>query len=92
MSGRDDGGPAFPHSQVEYWGGEKSENKLAGMTLRDWFAGQALQGIIASGYGGGAAHVRDMADGVAGAAIPSAAAYVYADAMLAARKKDQPHE
>lgn len=48
------------------------EVQLEGMTLRDWFAGQALAGMLASGpY----------------AAMSMAAdAYDYADAMLAVRK------
>lgn len=36
-----DGGPAFP---VPY------STTQDGMSLRDWLAGQALQGILASGY------------------------------------------
>jgi len=35
----DDGGPAFPGNRAWAGGG--------GMTLRDWFAGQALAGICA---------------------------------------------
>lgn len=44
---RTDGGPAFPgtlylqHKSVSH----------AGMSLRDWFAGQALAGLIANGKG-----------------------------------------
>lgn len=34
----EDGGPAFPISYEQHW---------AGMSLRDWFAGQALVGLIA---------------------------------------------
>jgi hypothetical protein len=43
-----------------------------GMTLRDWFAGQALVAIINDRQG---STVRDMAD----------RAYIYADIMLEAR-------
>jgi hypothetical protein len=35
----DDGGPAFPHSYVQ---------EAKGMSLRDWFAGKAMQGLINS--------------------------------------------
>jgi hypothetical protein len=35
----DDGGPAFP---------SHPDSAYAGMTLRDWFAGMALQGMIAA--------------------------------------------
>lgn len=41
MSGRD-GGPAFP-STTDY-----TPKLRAGMTLRDYFAGQALAGLIAN--------------------------------------------
>lgn len=62
-----DGGPAFPAETVLH-------NK--GMTLRDWFAGQALSGLSAQ----------------FGAELsPSAFAsftYQIADAMLAARSKE----
>ena len=36
-----DGGPAFP---VKWHNGEQQ----SGMTLRDWFAGQALAGLLAN--------------------------------------------
>ena len=35
-----DGGPAFPT--------DHNKNVVEGMTLRDWFAGQALMGMMAS--------------------------------------------
>ena len=37
MSSRDDGGPAFPEA-----------GRHGGMTLRDYFAGQAIIGFLAS--------------------------------------------
>lgn len=40
----DDGGPAFPMPDTELQDGWQ------GMTLRDWFAGMALQGLLASGH------------------------------------------
>lgn len=71
------GGPAFPHpSPPESWGDPR-----CGMTLRDWFAGHApempeqwLQDTLAEG----------------GHLLEALAAwnYSYADAMLAAREKD----
>lgn len=54
----------FPQSQ-EVWGG---------LTLRDYFAGQALVGLIV--------HTADM-----GSDFDAACAYEYADAMLAERSK-----
>jgi len=62
---KDNGGPAFP------WNGESS-----GMTLRDYFAGQALTGLVASWN-----RKFDMI-----ADYFSDDAYRIADAMLAARK------
>lgn len=41
----DDGGPAFPHSHDWGWSEKTRRYEAAGqsgMTLRDWFAGQAL--------------------------------------------------
>jgi len=42
MPKREDGGPAFPHHDSGDTG------TRPGMSLRDWFAGQAMQGLIAS--------------------------------------------
>jgi len=68
-----DGGPAFPlsYSTAEYHTG----NINAGMSLRDWFAGQALQGAMASWDGEGEWRASDMAT----------LCWNRADAMLATR-------
>lgn len=72
-------GPAFPRagSTVKQWEG-RDENEVTyepqdGMTLRDYFAGKALQGILARGNPG----------------YEEAAkyAYGYADAMLIEQEK-----
>jgi len=52
--------------------------KFPGMTLRDYFAGQALAGFTSC-------HLDD-GDAVMGAADTAKAAYNYADAMLSARQ------
>lgn len=65
MSKIDDGGPAFPMATVDGW-------VQTGMTLRDWFAGQALAGLCASASGIGI-----PSDEMAGIA------YSRADAMIA---------
>lgn len=73
MTKIDDGGPAFP-TEPNTQDGFYAHH---GMSLRDWFAGQALAGLIA------------QSGGTALAGDPIAAArwsYQMADAMLAARK------
>ncbi len=79
---RNDGGPAFPHtlSQAK---DEKDEiyyyQTEGGMSLRDWFAGQALVGLAASGELSGSGAARMAAE----------YAYQVADAMLEARDKNR---
>ena len=69
MTERNNGGPAFPAMHFDLTDNEH------GMTLRDYFAAKALQGMLAEN-GGGAAHNIDLAK----------FAYWIADAMLEARK------
>jgi hypothetical protein len=69
----EDGGAAFPTPDCSAWDGP---SRTPGMTLRDWFAGQALAGIFASG------NVTLPFNGPEEAA---ARAYQFADAMLKAR-------
>lgn len=74
-----DNPPAFPF--VLHDGGGES-----GMSLRDWFAGQALAGLL----GGNTIRSFDMAGEVLGTDAQSAAsatAFKMADAMLAERSK-----
>lgn len=78
------GGPAFP-GQPAFSAADDlatSENIGApGMTLRDWFAGQAMAALIAgfTADGGDYPHRENT----------SAWAYAQADAMLAARSKGE---
>jgi len=67
------GGFAFPqsHPDVAY-----SDYIGGGMTLRDWFAGQAIAGLLASPTTRRDATPKDLAE----------AAYLTAYAMLAARE------
>ena len=46
MSDRQDGGPAFPG--ISFWASPTDSNPVTGMSLRDWFAGQALAGAMSS--------------------------------------------
>ena len=74
-----DGGPAFPTSRAEKITdapGDWADVEYPGMSLRDWFAGQALPGLIgldSDADDKGIAHD----------------AYLYADAMLAERAKKE---
>lgn len=73
MSKPDDSGPAFPSPDTRGYDG------VPGMTLRDWFAGQALIGQLAScslGY---------EYTGADAASKCARDTYKYADAMIAAR-------
>lgn len=88
MSEIKDGGPAFPvvtgpyedGSGYGHWEGE-SKWQFGGLTMRDYFAAKAMQGMRA--YPGcasmGSHHNNNSFDGVADLA------YVYADAMIKAR-------
>lgn len=81
MNKKDDVGSAFPRAA----NGSLAEGRIGGnydirmefaggMSLRDWFAGQALNGLLASGT------VRD-------ASYIAKRTYEFADAMLAERNK-----
>jgi hypothetical protein len=74
-----DGGAAFPQPMAAmpdgemYCASEKSP-EFAGMSLRDWFAGQCLSGLISQSVLGIEERLAEMA-------------YKQADAMLAEREK-----
>lgn len=74
---KNDGGPAFPSEERYKEGDEWFVRQHPGMSLRDWFAGQALIGMFAAGI-----HMITMDDNKI-----AKSAYVMADAMLAAREK-----
>ena len=63
-----DSGAAFPSPETDHLMGE------CGMSLRDYFAGQALNGMLASGHGGDSMEFAKLAYGLA-------------DAMIAERSK-----
>jgi hypothetical protein len=77
MTARDDGGPAFPSGLVSIGDGDHQAFSN-GMTLRDWFAGQALAGLAANCTDAGLSTW--LPDSIA------ARAYQYADAVIAERK------
>jgi hypothetical protein len=80
----DNGGPAFPRPASEYEpNGIRNDGRIAaiphnGMTLRDYFAAAALQGICANLHCTPQVTFKEV----------SQRAYDQADAMLAARKEE----
>ena len=70
-------------------GDETSMKSGSGMTLRDWFAGQALADIASTCEAWNI--TQDAADQLTGeeiAKVASGRSYIYADAMLAEREKN----
>lgn len=85
MTTKNDGGSAFPIQSLRQDGGQCGESDFdfsekgqSGMTLRDWFAGKAMQGILA---GWNHPTCEFDADAV------SVRAGVVADAMISERSK-----
>jgi hypothetical protein len=69
-----DGGPAFPKVGQAVDFGNGWLEPQSGMTLRDWFAGQALVGLVS------------LQRPDAGITSDALTAYVFADAMIQARE------
>ena len=90
MSAAKHGGPAFPGQQF-YQGHDETPPVMAGqfqggMSLRDYFAAKAMQAQIMK------VGIESDADGFFDGAIQNDIAncsYIYADAMLDAREKEQ---
>ena len=79
MKVTDNGGSAFPvtaNLMSSGYADIKIQETTGGMSLRDWFAGMALQGLVA--HYGASGIKRDIEDGQP---------YKLADLMLAARKE-----
>ncbi len=81
----DDGGPAFPLTgfETDPTEGDREEVFSRGMTLRDWFAGMALQGMLAYSYVSSSSGNYHENCTISQA---SQRAFIYADAMIEARK------
>ena len=75
---KDNGGPAFPHHFTQ-----DSIGDCAGMTLRDWFAGLAMQSMLPDMYD----YEEERHVHAARSRLMAADAYATADAMLAERSK-----
>ena len=80
MTKINDGGPAFPRPYSSTGDG-MSVYSQSGMTLRDWFAGQALTGLLTIDH-----PLSVTIDGLA------SESYQYADAMLSARASEASHD
>lgn len=80
---RNDGGPAFPRPQAETSIGGCMEQD--GMSLRDYFAGQAMAKLIALAVDD--QHFSNDERGMEACALIAEASYKMADAMLAERSK-----
>lgn len=91
MSTTNDGGPAFPFAErgekttirpEDFWNSKDTGNVVVcGMSLRDYFAAKALQGMLADPNSVGL-----KPDTL------SALSYKFADAMLAARQQGAGNE
>lgn len=79
---KDNGGPAFPSSEVNDHNGDIVTYADPGMTVRDWFAGKAVQGMLAGALADGSAF-----DAQKDPEIFAHMAGLMADAMLAERAK-----
>ena len=86
MDGKIDGGPAFPVTPTMEGAGQWGY-AYPGMTLRDWFAGQALPTIIE-----GARKILIATEQMPSADRMARAAYVLADAMLAERVRKEAND
>lgn len=92
MDAKKDGGPAFPRVQTDILSkGHHDTYSVGGMSLRDWFAGQALAGLTQGASGSIFSMDGLMALAEEQKCSPNAvvadAAYAFADAMLAARAR-----
>ena len=75
MTTNNDGGPAFPQNDASV----NRINNHDGMSLRDWFAGNVAQGIVAGFVSRSKGEISELAVALD--------AYAIADAMLAERAK-----
>lgn len=84
MAEQNDGGPAFPHT-VQMEGYDRVW--VAGMSLRDWFAGNVASSLSVGCSGMLGSEFSAYAKGDCNAVIAERA-YALADAMLRARTPD----
>jgi hypothetical protein len=80
MSKKEDGGPAFP------WGEHGA--RLGGMTLRDWFAGQAISGMFTNEMVLRNVRNKSQKKGIDFSAEVAFQAYTLADEMIKERNRE----
>ena len=76
-----DGGPAFPN----VW----EDNPSPGMSLRDWWAGLAMQGMMSDGNIMDAVGIAAKIQGKTMRVLLTEKAFETADAMLAERRRTE---
>ena len=84
LSAKDDGGPAFPQ------GPDSHDSTASGMTLRQWYAGEAMKGLISALHTeAGAKALQNVATGglISAAQALAILALSYADALIAEEKQ-----
>lgn len=82
---KDTGGQAFPIPGYELSNGH-IEYPESGMNLRDWFAGMALQGMLASESAVAVMMQISKEKGLDAGEVTTRTAYIIADEMLKERK------
>jgi hypothetical protein len=89
MAQRNDGGPAFPDAVAVSPSGDAYYGTSAGMSLRDWFAGQALINVQGTNPNlpDSPASARFWPESHELARRQATWAYMVADAMIAERDK-----
>lgn len=86
MSATNDGGPAFPRATTLNPTGVPWNDEQQGMSLRDYYAGQALAGELASQSGNCGSYATNVSQGLL--VERAAMLWRFADAMIEARKGD----
>lgn len=86
MARKDDGGPAFPEAIAIGPAGDVHPG-FGGMSLRDWFAGHALAGLLSDATTIEKYTNASVKDGVDPEPFFASSAYEMADAMIAERSK-----
>jgi len=78
-----DGGPAFPEEALAFdsWGDKKLVTKK-GMTLHQWYAGKALEGLCANPNLISVDFAQDIANGIRGGRLITECSKALANSML----------